>query len=323
MIDIAPRGIWVTALAVALLTVAVPPSLDLGEEGSEYQLPADRGAQASPSTEWALGSFEPPNRMAIYSHVDDERSAVEALQIAENVGVKVPSIDYDASRGAYYVEDGVSSYEVVVYETPDSFLLRDETIFDTITDGKQPDLPTETEGKELALEYLAESDQLPAEQAVDTAAPDYYWNTQVEVNTTTDEKTVLKTNLQVRFDRQVDGYPASGGGSKLYVHFSDGSHLAGVTKAWPALEKEGSEDLRSLDEAMAMVNESSSDMRMDVPPNCANLKLTSGQIEYHVPGPQSTETQAFPVFSFLGSCEGIDGDPITGEKAQVLVPAVG
>jgi hypothetical protein len=140
MIDIAPRGIWVTALAVALLTVAVPPSLDLGEEGSEYQLPADRGAQASPSTEWALGSFEPPNRMAIYSHVDDERSAVEALQIAENVGVKVPSIDYDASRGAYYVEDGVRSYEVVVYETPNSFLLRDETIFNTITDGKQPDL---------------------------------------------------------------------------------------------------------------------------------------------------------------------------------------
>lgn len=262
--------------------------------------------------------------MTVYAQVSRERSSVEAIEIARELGIDVPEMDYDSSRGAYYIEDKLGPYEAVVYTTPDSILLRDDTIFDTVTDSQQPALPNETRGKELALAFLEAHDLLPNETNVDTESPQYYWNTQVEVNTTTDQRRELETNVQVRFERLLDGYPTTGAGAKLYVHFSDGHHLSGVTKVWPDLQEKTTENVRSIDTAIDLAEKGDSAVRMDTPAGCARLTVTAGHIEYYVPGPANEAELAFPVFTFQGTCTDVEGEPLsTREPARVIVPAVG
>lgn len=111
---------------------------------------------------------------------------------------------------------------------------------------KEPKLPSDAEAMEIAETFLSSRGLLPSDAVVSNVVADE----QGEINTSTKEvSNVIKTDLQVIFDRKIDGVPVNGPGSKLKVYIGNDGEVIGFYKAWRALEPYGKCKIKTPEEA--------------------------------------------------------------------------
>lgn len=311
-----------TLVTAAFLAALSGPIADGESFRLSYELPALRlGPTTLSAVEWEVGAVDLPESLPIYYVDSADISAATALSSAESLGLSAPIMELDLSKDAYYVHDLSSPFVVQIHRPSGSLLYMDpDRIFDTVD--AQPVLPEPEEARKMAISFLRATGLLPSQDVL-TENPAYYWNDQNMVNSETGEKTTYQTNLQVRFERTVEGYPSVGAGAKLYVHFADGKEIVGVTKMWPAVAPVGvTERILSMDALRATVT--SLNLDFDAPPPCATAIVENVELSYYVPSPFGESRTVFPVFDVSGPCLDAEGRNL-GEKSRfgAVIPAVG
>lgn len=324
----------ITIVVAGLASVSLVLGLGLGndvslpssESGDDFYLPPNKDYSAVPALAWELrptATADLPATLPVYDLGGDKRTASHAAELANRFGIAEPRVDHDPGANAYYVEGEDTSYDLKVHEREGGLIFGNPTMFDTVTDGEQPELPSPEEGRTWAISFLIEKGVLPSTTSIDLEKPSYYWNKQIHVDRTNDTREVYRTNLQVRFNRTVGEYPATGPGAKMYVHFSDGPQLAGVTKSWPPLESPNSRFLRSMESMKGALEDGEEGVRIDASPTCSQAEIVGAHLEYYVPGRDSERDSAFPVIVFTGPCRDASGEPLGPESFRAEVPAVG
>lgn len=196
----------------------------------------------------ALQRSEEPITLPVKHHTFEMDVAFTDIEptmtIYQVKSVSVSEMDVEAigrllgfNGGAGVVNDGVlgmveGTKAINIYTASGAIWYADTAkLFRSVK--KQPNLPSDAEAMKIAETFLSSRGLLPSDAVVSNVVADE----QGEINTSTKEvSNVIKTDLQVIFERKKDNIPVIGHGSKLKVYIGDDGEVIGVYKAWRALE---------------------------------------------------------------------------------------
>lgn len=178
---------------------------------------------------------------------------------------------------------------------------------------KQPNLPSDAEAMEIAETFLSSRGLLPSDAVVSNVVADE----QGEINTSTKEvSNVIKTDLQVIFDRKIDNIPVIGPGSKLKVYIGDEGEVIGVYKAWRALEPYSECTIKTPEEAFEDLKAGKCRFAGPIGFDKAIVKEIS--LAYYIEAADKEQDFVEPVYVFKG--ELLFGEDVT--EFEALVSAV-
>jgi len=178
---------------------------------------------------------------------------------------------------------------------------------------KEPKLPSDAEAMEIAETFLSSRGLFPSGAVVSNVVADE----QCEINTSTKEvSNVIKTDLQVIFDRKIDNIPVIGPGSKLKVYIGNDGEVIGFYKAWRALEPYSECKIKTPEEAFE--NLKAGKCRFAGPIGFDKAIVEEISLAYYIEAADKEQDFVEPVYVFKGKL--LFGEDVT--EFEALVPAV-
>ena len=247
------------------------------------------------------------------------------MTIYQVKSVNVSEMDIEAigrllgfNGGAGVVNDGVlgmveGTKALNIYTASGAIWYADTAKLFKSVKNKQPNLPPDTEAIELAETFLSTKGLFPSDAVVSNVVADE----QGEINTSTKKvSNVIKTDLQVIFDRKIDNVPVIGPGSKLKVYIGNDGEVTGFYKAWRAIEPYSECTIKTPEEAFEDLKAGKCRFAGPIGFDKAIVKEIS--LAYNIEAADKEQDFIEPVYVFKG--ELLFGEDVA--EFEALVPAV-
>lgn len=276
----------------------------------------------------ALQRSEEPITLPVKHHTFEMDVAFTDIEptmtIYQVKSVNVSEMDVEAigrllgfNGGAGVVNDGVlgmveGTKAINIYTASGAIWYADTAkLFRSVK--KQPNLPSDAEAMEIAETFLSTKGLLPSDAVVSNVVA----YERGEINTSTKKvSNVIKTDLQVIFDRKIDNIPVIGPGSKLKVYIGDDGEVTGFYKAWRVIEPYSECTIKTPEEAFEDLKVGK--CRFAGPIGFDKAIVKEILLAYYIEAADKEQDFVEPVYVFKG--ELLFGEDMA--EFEALVPAV-
>lgn len=276
----------------------------------------------------ALQRSEEPITLPVKQHTFEMDVAFPdvgpTMTIYQVKSVNVSKVDVEAigrllgfNGGAGVVNDGVlgmveGTKALNIYTASGAIWYADTAkLFKSVK--KQPNLPPDAEAIEIAETFLSTKGLFPSDAVMSNVVADE----QGEINTSTKKvSNVIKTDLQVIFDRKIDNVPVIGPGSKLKVYIGNDGEVTGFYKAWRVIEPYSECTIKTPEEAFEDLKAGKCRFAGPIGFDKAIVKEIS--LAYYIEAADKEQDFIEPVYVFKG--ELLFGEDVA--EFEALVPAV-
>lgn len=276
----------------------------------------------------ALQRSEEPITLPVKHHTFEMDVAFTDIEptmtIYQVKSVNVSEMDVEAigrllgfNGGAGVVNDGVlgmveGTKAINIYTASGAIWYADTAkLFRSVK--KQPNLPSDAEAMEIAETFLSTRGLLPSDAVVSNVVA----YERGEINTSTKKvSNVIKTDLQVIFDRKIDNIPVIGPGSKLKVYIGDDGEVTGFYKAWRVIEPYSECTIKTPEEAFEDLKVGK--CRFAGPIGFDKAIVKEILLAYYIEAADKEQDFVEPVYVFKG--ELLFGEDMA--EFEALVPAV-
>jgi hypothetical protein len=183
-----------------------------------------------------------------------------------------------------------------------------------------PNLPSEDEAKQIAIDFLAQSGLLPADATVgdgcevevvtggtygvEEEAPQEGVEEGGETEPEVAEEYV--THLLVRFQRQIDEYPVTGPGNQLGVRIGDEGEVITILKVWREVTPYDEVVIKTPEQAYQELKSGAGSY--DAPLDCETVVVEQVYLAYLMEPLDQHQEYVVPVYEFKGKCLDKDGE---------------
>jgi hypothetical protein len=183
-----------------------------------------------------------------------------------------------------------------------------------------PNLPSEQEARQIAIDFLAQSGLLPPDAtvgdgcevevvtggtyAVEQEAPQEGMEDGGDIEPEVVEEYV--THLLVRFHRQIDGFPVTGAGSKFGVRIGDEGEVITILKVWREVTPYNEVVVKSPEQAFQELKSGVGSYY--APLACAKVVVEQVYLAYWMEPLDEHQEYVVPVYEFKGKCLDKDGE---------------
>jgi len=177
-----------------------------------------------------------------------------------------------------------------------------------------PNLPSEEEARQIAIDFLAQSGLLPADATaghgcevevvsggtygVEQEAPQEGVEEKGETGPEVVEEYV--THLLVRFHRQIDGFPATGPGNQLGVRIGDEGEVITVLKVWREVTPYNEVVIKTSEQAYEELKAGTGSYY--APLDCEKVVIEQVYLAYWMEPLDEHQEYVMPVYEFKGKC---------------------
>lgn len=183
-----------------------------------------------------------------------------------------------------------------------------------------PNLPSEEEAGQIAIDFLAQSGLLPPDSTVGGgyeievvtggtyAIEEEVPEEGVEEGGETEPEVVEEyvTHLLVRFHRQIDGFPVTGPGNQLGVRIGDEGEVITVLKVWREVTPYNEVVIKTPEQAYQELKSGAG--YYYVPLDCEKVVVEQIYLAYWMEPLDQHQEYVVPVYEFKGKCLDNDGE---------------
>jgi hypothetical protein len=183
-----------------------------------------------------------------------------------------------------------------------------------------PNLPSEEEARQIAIDFLAQSGLLPPDATVDGS----YEAEVVTGGTYAIEKEASEegveeggeigpevveeyvAHLLVRFHRQIDGFPVTGSGNKFGVRIGDEGEVITIIKVWREVTPYNEVVIKTPEQAYQELKSGAGSYY--APLDCEKVVVEQVYLAYWMESLDEHQEYVVPVYEFKGKCLNKDGE---------------
>jgi len=317
----------IIGITIAVLLIATGSSYSLysnllssGNAGFSVNFPYAAGPSGNPSFELATAGLPSNNKMMVYRVENPVVTTDSVKEIGGKLGfegganyideeTKIAMLDEEAEEVrqlSVWVDSGAVEYAIVY---PDKLYPLEP-----------PNLPSEEEARQIAIDFLDQSGLLPADSAIgdDLEAevlvggtygtrekvPDEVMDEAGEIKPEGDEEYV--THLLVRFHRQINGFPVNGVGSKFGVRIGDKGEVVAMLKVWRELTPYNEVVINTPEQAYQELTSGTGSYY--APLDCEKVVVEQVYLAYWMEPLDEHQEYVVPVYEFKGRCLDKDGE---------------
>ncbi|MFO7774109.1 MAG: hypothetical protein R6V59_09340 [Dehalococcoidia bacterium] len=317
----------IIGLIIAVLLIAAVGSYPLysdllrgGDGGFSVDFPSAAGPSGNPGFELAAADLPPNNTMMVYKVENPVVTTDSVQQIGRKVGFEGGAgyIDRDTkiamlNEGAeevrqlsVWVNSGAVEYAIVY---PDK-----------LYPPEPPDLPSEEEARQIAVDFLAQSGLLPPDAtigdsyetevvtggayAIEEEVPEEGVEEAGEIEPEVVEEYV--THLLVRFHRRIDGFPVTGSGNKFGVRIGDEGEVITILKVWREVTPYRKVAVKTAEQAYQELKSGAGSYY--APLDCEKVVVEQVYLAYWMEPLDEHQEYVVPVYEFKGKCLDKDGE---------------
>jgi len=278
------------------------------------------GPSGNPAFELAATDLPANNTMMVYKVENPVVTTDSVREIGRKLGfeggagyidrdTKIAMLDEGAEEVrqlSVWVNSGAVEYAIVY---PDK-----------LYPPEPPNLPSEEEAGQIAIDFLAQSGLLPPDStvggscevevvtggtyAIEEEAP----QEGVEEGGETEPEVVEEyvAHLLVRFHRQIDGFPVTGAGNQLGVRIGDEGEVITILKVWREVTPYNEVVIKIPDQAYQELKSGAGSY--DVPLDCEKVVVEQVYSAYWMEPLDQHQEYVVPVYEFKGKCLDKDGE---------------
>jgi hypothetical protein len=278
------------------------------------------GPSGNPSFELAATDLSANNTMMVYKVENPVVTTDSVWEIGRKLGfegsagyidggIKIAMLDEGAEEVrqlSVWVNSGAVEYAIV---HPDK-----------LYPPEPPNLPSEEEAGQIAIDFLTQSGLLPTDAtigggyeievvtggtyAIEEEAP----QEGVEEGGETEPEVVEEyvAHLLVRFHRQIDGFPVTGSGNKFGVRIGDEGEVITILKVWREVTPYNEVVINTPEQAYQELKSGAGSY--DVPLDCEKVVVEQIYLAYWMEPLDEHQEYVVPVYEFKGKCLDKDGE---------------
>jgi len=183
-----------------------------------------------------------------------------------------------------------------------------------------PNLPSEEEAKQIAIDFLGQSGLLPPDSTVggsceaEVVAGGTYGIEQEVPEEVAEEGGEIEpevadeyvAHLLVRFHRQIDGFPVTGSGNQLGVRIGDEGEVITVLIVWRGVTPYDEVVINNPEQAYQELKSGAGSYY--APPDCEKVVVEQVYLAYWMEPLDEHQEYVVPVYEFKGKCLDKDGE---------------
>jgi len=173
---------------------------------------------------------EVPDKVMVYKVKSPEVTAEKVIALADTLGLSGSITEYDEG---FVVRDNSLELEVLKASGGISYTDLSRAHGDI---NNPPNLPPDEGAMDSAEKFLRDKGLMPEDAEFSEVVTDYTELSTKDPDTGTVSIRKMAMGKQVRFSREINGFPVIGAGSKLKVHIGDNGNVVGFYKCWREYE---------------------------------------------------------------------------------------
>ena len=319
----------IIGLTIAFLLIAAGGSYPLysdllrgGDAGFSVDFPSAAGPSGNPGFELAATNLPPNNTMMVYKVKKPVVTTDSVREIGRKLGFEGSAGYIDRETKIAMLDEGAEEVrQLPVWVNPGA--VEYAIVYpDKLYPPEPPNLPSEEEAGQIAIDFLAQSGLLPADAtvgggyeievvtggtyAVEEEIPEEVLEEGGEIEPEVVEEYV--THLLVRFHRQIDGFPVIGSGNKFGVRIGDGGEVITVLKVWREITPYKEVVINTPEQAYQELRSGAGSYY--APMDCEEVVVERVYLAYWMEPLDQYQEYVVPVYEFKGKCLDKDGEYI-------------
>jgi len=276
----------------------------------------------NPTFELAATDLPPNNTMMVYKVENPVVTIDSVREIGGKLGFEGSAGYIDGDTKIAMLDEGAEEVRQLLVWV-DSGAVEYAIVYpDKLYPPEPPNLPSEEEAKQIAIDFLAQSGLLPPDSTVDDGyeaevvaggtygieqeVPEEVVDEGGEINPEVVEEYV--THLLVRFYRQIDGFPVTGPGNQLGVRIGDEGEVITILKVWREVTPYDEVVIKNPEQAYQELKSGAGSY--DVPLDCEKVVVEQVYLAYWMEPLNEHQEYVVPVYEFKGECLDKDGEYI-------------
>jgi hypothetical protein len=308
----------IIGIIIAVLLIAAGGSYPLysdlirgSDEGFSVDFPSIEAPSGHPDFELAAINLPSNNKMMVYKVENPVVTTDSVQQIGGKLGFggsagyidggeRIAMLDEGAEEVrqlSVFMESGAVEY-IIVYP-------------DKLYPPEPPNLPSEEEARQIAIDFLAQSGLLPADAKLgDSYEADVVTGGTcgiVEEGGEAEPEVIEEyvAHLLVRFHRQLDGFPVTGSGNNFGVRIGDEGEVITVIKVWREIIPYNEVIIDTPEQAYQELKSGAGSYY--TPLDCEKVVVEQIYLAYWMELLDQHQEYVVPVYEFKGKCLDKDG----------------
>jgi hypothetical protein len=287
------------------------------------------GPSGNPSFELAATDLPANNTMIVYKVENPVVTTDSVREIGRKLGFEGSAGYIDGDTKIAMLDEGAEEVRQLSVWVNSGAVEYAIVYPDKLYPPEPPNLPSEEEAGQIAIDFLAQSGLLPPDStvgggyeievvtggtyAIEEEAPQEGVEEEmpeegVEEGGETEPEVVEEyvTHLLVRFHRQIDGFPVTGPGNQLGVRIGDGGEVITILKVWREVTPYNEVVIKTPEQAYQELKSGAGSY--DAPLDCEKVVVEQVYLAYWMEPLDEHQEYVVPVYEFKGKCLNKDGE---------------
>ena len=282
--------------------------------------PPASGPSGNPSFELAATDLPTNNTMMVYKVENPVVTTDSVREIGRKLGFEGSAGYIDRETKIAMLDEGAEEVRQLSVWV-DSGALEYAIVYpDKLYPPEPPNLPSEEEARQIAIDFLAQSGLLSPDAtvgggcevevvtggtyAIEEEIPEEVLEEGGEIKPEVVEEYV--THLLVRFHRQIDGFPVIGSGNKFGVRIGDEGEVITILKVWREVTPYNEVVINTPEQAYQELKSGAGSYY--APLDCKKVVVEEVYLAYWMEPLDKHQEYVVPVYEFKGKCLDKDGE---------------
>jgi hypothetical protein len=291
--------------------------------------PPAAGPSGNPSFELAATDLPTNNTMMVYKVENPVVTTDSVREMGRKLGFEGDAGYIDGETKIAMLDEGAEEVRQVSVWVNSGAVEYAIVYPDKLYPPERPNLPSEEEAGQIAIDFLARSGLLPAdategggcevevvtggtygierevpEEGVEEEMPEEGMEDGGETGPEVVEEYVA--HLLVRFHRQIDGFSVTGPGNQLGVRIGDEGEVVTILKVWREVTPYNEVVIKTPEQAYQELKSGAGSY--DVPLDCEKVVVEQVYLAYWMEPLDQHQENVVPVYEFKGKCLDKDGE---------------
>jgi hypothetical protein len=291
--------------------------------------PPASGPSGNPGFELAATDLPTNNTMMVYKVENPVVTTDSVREIGGKLGFEGSAGYIDGDTKIAMLDEGAEEVRQLSVWVNSGAVEYAIVYPDKLYPPERPNLPSEEEAGQIAIDFLAQSGLLPSDAtegdgyeievvtggtyAVEEEAPQEGVEEEmpeegVEEGGETKPEVADEyvAHLLVRFHRQIDGFPVTGPGNQLGVRIGDEGEVITILKVWREVTPYNEVVIKTPEQAYQELKSGAGSY--DVPLDCEKVIVEQVYLAYWMEPLDQHQEYVVPVYEFKGKCLDKDGE---------------
>lgn len=287
------------------------------------------GPSGNPGFELAASDLPANNTMMVYKVENPAVTTDSVREIGGKLGFEGSAGYIDGDTKIAMLDEGAEEVRQLSVWVNSGAVEYAIVYPDKLYPPERPNLPSEEEAGQIAIDFLAQSGLLPSDAtegagcevevvtggtyAVEEEAPqegveEEMPEESVEEGGETKPEVAEEyvAHLLVRFNRQIDGFPVTGPGNQLGVRIGDEGEVITILKVWREVTPYNEVVIKTPEQAYQELKSGASSY--DAPLDCEKVVVEQVYLTYWMEPLDEHQEYVAPVYEFKGKCLDRDGE---------------